>query len=283
MTSLEPNLLPNGTVIQAYTINKALGRGYFSIRYRAQNELGQHFTLIEHCPSDQVRRHGTELVPIPAAASDYTSSLDQFVEQSLTLLPLQHPSLCSLKDFVRANQTAYQVWEDFTGETLEASVPALGRPLTQEEVDRIAFPVLEAIATLHDHRRLHLELSPRTVARRRNDGRPIVYGLGQAATDWTGITHYNPCAPPELYAGNPARMGPWSDVYAISATLYWACSSVQHDDAPTRQLSDTLQPLHTHVQAKFRPGFLKAIDRGLTLQPAKRPQSVAELAEALRT
>lgn len=280
MTSNQPDPLPTGTLIGAYAVTEVLGRGYFSISYRAQDELRNPFILVEHCPSDQVRRDGAELVPHSHAA-DFAAGLDRFVRTSEELLPLQHRSLCALKDLLRVNGTAYQVWDDIAGRTLEA-VCTDGPLLTQDEADALTFPVLEALAVLHSHGRLHLDLSRHTLGIRSDNGQALVYGLGQRADDWAGLTHRNDCLPPEQYLGDGSRLGPWSDIYAMAATLYRTCSGTQVEQAPSRQLADTLQPLQAVVQTTFRPGFLDAIDAALVLQPAKRPQSIAQWAQMLR-
>lgn len=281
MTPNQPDPLPIGTLVGAYAVTEVLGRGYFSISYRAQDALCNRFVLVEHCPSDQVRRDGAQLVP-HARTADFAAGLDRFVAQSEELLPLQHQSLCALKDLLRVNGTAYQIWEDTAGGPLEA-ICADGHMITQDEADALAFPVLGALAVLHAHGRLHLDLSPHTVGIRSDGGRAFLYGLGQTADDWTGPTHRNDCLPPEQYTGNGARLGPWSDIYAMAATLYRACTGTQVEQATSRQLVDTLQPMRAVVQTTFRAGFLDAIDAALVLQPAKRPQSIAQWTQMLRS
>jgi hypothetical protein len=82
-------------------------------------------------------------------------------------------------------------------------------------------------------------------------------------------------SPYEQYAETSRQQGPWTDIYALGATLYHLVTGKRPPDAPSRMVKDELVPPQEAALAAYRPGFLRAINRALALPVEARPQSIA--------
>ena len=78
--------------------------------------------------------------------------------------------------------------------------------------------------------------------------------------------------PIEQYAGG-GRQGPWTDIYAMGATLFWLVTGKKPFEAPMRLEDPDPQPSAELLgQGKYSEQFLKAIDWALRMHPNDRPQ-----------
>ncbi|MBB1598041.1 serine/threonine protein kinase [Achromobacter sp. UMC46] len=89
-------------------------------------------------------------------------------------------------------------------------------------------------------------------------------------------------APFELYSDSMEwPRGPWSDVYALCAVMHALVTGHRPPPAPERRATDNYEPLASQGLSKYNPDFLIVIDAGLSMAPADRPQTLAELAALL--
>jgi serine/threonine protein kinase len=162
----------------------------------------------------------------------------------------------------------------------------LGRPPTQEELDRLLTPLLGALEEVHRHNMMHRDISPDNLLIR-EDGRPVLIDFGSARESIRGRARAlsaivkHGYSPPEQYTSRPELQGPWTDIYALAATLYRAISGKLPPDATERIVRDDLLPLARLARAPYRQGFLDAIDRGLRMKVEERPQTIVEWRELL--
>jgi serine/threonine protein kinase len=181
-----------------------------------------------------------------------------------------------------ANDTAYIVLEFVEGADLEAWLRGLGRRPTQEELDRLTGPLLEALALVHAESILHRDVKPQNIYIRKSTGAPVLLDFGAAryATgDLTGTTAAivsRGYSPHEAYARESKLQGPWSDIYGLAATLYRALHGEAPPESAERVLQDTLVPVARLPLKGYRKDLLNGIDWGLSLRPQERPQTVAE-------
>jgi serine/threonine protein kinase len=121
------------------------------------------------------------------------------------------------------------------------------------------------------------------------DGRPLLLDFGAARQRIGEMTHGMTVivkpgfAPIEQYAGDAStRQGAWTDIYALSAVMYYAITGKVPPPSVSRVVEDTMEPLAQLRPAGFSISFLEALDRGLRVDHKQRPQSIAEFRASLR-
>ncbi|MGE0850261.1 MAG: serine/threonine protein kinase [Hyphomicrobiaceae bacterium] len=158
----------------------------------------------------------------------------------------------------------------------------LGRRPTQAEFDRIVAPLLEVLALMHKQNFLHRDIAPDNIIIR-DDGSPVLLDFGAARRAVAEISRSitsivkGGYSPPEQYASDSRAQGPWTDLYALGATLYPAVAGRPPDDSPSRADTDVMPSAARAAIGTYRPGFLAAIDRCLAVKASARPQSVEQL------
>jgi serine/threonine protein kinase len=282
--------LKNGTeLVGDYRIERVLGAGGFGITYLAEEvALDRNVTIKEYFPADFAARASTsDAAPRSQdCASDYRWGLDRFIEEAQTLARFSHPNIVRVYRYFRANNTAYMVLHFEEGQSLKSWLKGLGRAPRQKELDAIIAPLLDALELIHKQDFLHRDIAPDNIIIRK-DGAPVLIDFGSArgeiaAHSKTVSALVKPgYSPYEQYAETSRQQGPWTDIYALAATLYHAVTGKRPADSPSRMVKDELIPAREAAVSAYRAGFLKAIDHALTLQTEARPQSIAAWRGAL--
>lgn len=282
--------LPTGTRLsERYLIESVIGAGGFGITYLARHEaLGKPYAIKEHFPRQFAFRDGVSATVRPSDAPTFRWTLDRFLQEGRSLARCRHPSIVGVADVFEAYGTAYMVLEFEDGSSLGRWLDLLGRPPTQDEIDAILMPLLDALAYLHSHDMLHRDIAPDNIMIRSN-GKPCLIDFGaarQAIAERSQVMSAIVKAgysPPEQYTTAGRAQGPWTDIYALAGTLYRALSGKRPAEATERQIEDELIPIAEAVEypEDYRQEFLDAIDAGLRLRPSERPQSVAAWYEML--
>ncbi len=276
--------LPTGTeLVGDYRIQRVLGAGGFGVTYLADElALSRVVTIKEYFPSDfAARAGGIEAAPRSSdCAGDFKWGLDRFIEEAQTLARFDHPNIVRVYRYFRANSTGYMVLQFEEGQSLKAWLKGLSRAPRQKEIDAIVTPLLDALELIHKADFLHRDIAPDNIIVRK-DGVPVLIDFGSArgeiaAHSRTVSALVKPgYSPYEQYAETSRQQGPWSDIYALAATLYHAITGKRPPDSPSRMLKDEYVPARDAAVGAYRANFLKAIDRALTLNVEARPQSVA--------
>lgn len=276
--------LPSGTVLVGdYRIERVLGAGGFGITYLATEiALARLVTIKEYFPSDIAARDGNiEAVPRSRdCASDYKWGLDRFIEEAQTLAKFDHTNIVRVYRYFRANSTGYMVLHFEEGKSLKGWLQGLGRAPRQKELDAILVPLLDALELIHKSDFLHRDIAPDNIIIRKA-GDPVLIDFGSARGEIASHTKTVSAlvkpgySPYEQYAETSHKQGPWTDIYALAGTLYHAITGKRPPDAPSRMVKDDLVPARDGALSSYRAGFLKAIDKALTLSVEKRPQSIA--------
>lgn len=281
--------LKSGLAIRQYVIEEVIGAGGFGITYRAHHATlrAKVFALKEYFPRDFAARSGTHVLSTADGDGLFRWGLDRFLKEAEALAACHHPAIVDVVDYFSENGTAYAVLGYVEGQQLGQWLASLGRPPTQAEIDRVALPLLDALEVVHQANLLHRDIAPDNILIRTN-GAPCLIDFGACREDIrersrkvSAIVKHG-YSPPEQYHGIAELQGPWTDIYAMGATLYRAISGETPMDSSRRgALSDTLKPIREMTEADYRPGFMSAIDMSLRLQPDERPRSVAEWREML--
>lgn len=276
-------LQPGTELVSDFTIERVLGAGGFGITYLAvETALDRKVTIKEYFPSDYAARGASnEAGPrSEGSAPDYQWGLERFISEAQTLARFNHPNIVRVYRYFKANQTAYMVLHFEEGQSLKGWLRSLGRAPRQKEIDALIGPLLDALEVVHKADFLHRDIAPDNIIIR-NDGSPVLIDFGAArgeiaAHSKTVSALVKPgYSPYEQYAERSSQQGPWTDIYALAATLYHAITGKRPPDAPSRMVKDELVPAREAALASYRKGFLAAIDKALTLNVEARPQSIA--------
>ena len=277
--------LPIGTELAGdFRITKVLGAGGFGITYLAdETPLNRGVAIKEYFPSDFAAREGTTLV-FPKSRGqdeDYRWGLDRFIEEAQTLATFDHANIVRVYRYFRQNNTGYMVLKLEEGTSFKAWLDQLGRRPSQAELDNIVRQLLDALGLIHDRAFLHRDIAPDNIMIR-PDGSPVLIDFGSARREVAShlatmsVLVKPGYSPAEQYAQDGKRQGPWTDMYALAATLYHAVTGRRPADAPGRMQRDDLIPAELAApQGVYRDDFLRAIDMALRLPIEARPQSIA--------
>lgn len=282
--------LPIGTMLVGdYEIVRVLGAGGFGITYLARDiTLDRAVAIKEYFPNDFAARSGADAVHFRSEAQemDYKNGLERFVSEAQTLARFEHPNIVRVFRYFRANNTAYMVLQFEAGRSLKGWMDDLGRHPSQSELDAFLHPLLDALELLHAHDLLHRDIAPDNIIIRQN-GAPVLIDFGSARGEMASVSKtvsaivkpgYSPF---EQYAARGHRQGPWTDIYALGATLYHAITGYRPLDAPTRLSGSEIAPARAVTHGDYRPGFLAAIDHALELKAEDRPATIRPWREAL--
>jgi serine/threonine protein kinase len=276
--------LPGGTeLVGDYKIKRVLGAGGFGITYLADEiALAREVTIKEYFPSDFAARDGDKDASPRSrdSAADYKWGLDRFIEEAQTLARFDHPNIVRVYRYFRAHNTGYMVLKFEEGQSLRGWLKGLKRAPRQTELDQIVAPLLDALEFIHKGDFLHRDIAPDNVMIRA-DRTPVLIDFGSARGEI--VAHSRAVSalvkpgysPYEQYATTTRQQGPWTDIYALGATLYQAISGKRPPDAPSRMVNDEYVSARDVALGSYRPGFLTAIDTALRLEIGERPQSIA--------
>ncbi|MDR2880830.1 MAG: serine/threonine protein kinase [Azoarcus sp.] len=285
------NALPIGTRLAEYVIRSVIGEGGFGIVYLAHDTfLGREVAIKEYLPGTlAVRGAGLQVEVRQADKRElFEKGMRRFVNEAHILARFRHPALVSVMRFLETNGTAYMVMPFYRGKTLREMVRNGFRAETTEDLFSILLPVLEGLSQIHSVECYHLDISSDNIMILEN-GAPVLLDFGAArhtelsGEDSTTIILKPGFAPVEQYGSDDSELvlGPWTDIYAISAVAYLLVSGVMPPVSVTRILNDTLKPAVSYVSPDLPIGILKIIDAGLNIRPQGRPQAVTAYTQAL--
>jgi serine/threonine protein kinase len=275
----------NAVLAGSYRILRVVGSGGFGITYEAEDiNLGTMVAIKEYYPVDFGDRDSTMSVRPKSERHKQTFEWGRstFLQEARTLAQFEHPSIVRVTRVFEAHDTAYMVMRLEKGESLRDWLKSLGRPPTQEELDALVDPLLEALAMMHAADFLHRDIAPDNIIVR-PDGTPVLLDFGSArravaevSRSLTGIVKAG-YSPPEQYSSDGRLQGPWTDIYSLGATLYRAVTGTAPDEATLRFDHDRMASAQASSTGVYRRSFVAAIDACLKVRQSERPQSVAEL------
>ncbi len=281
--------LPIGTRLAEFELLCVLGTGGFGIVYLAlDHALMRQVAIKEYMPSSLAVRGAGSWVALraPQHAQTFAAGLKSFVNEAQMLASFDHPSLLKVLRFWEDHGTAYMVMQYYPGPTLKQTLSAMKEPPTEAWLRSLAEPVLDALEVLHRAGVYHRDVSPDNILVQ-IDGPPVLLDFGAARRVVGEHSHaltaiLKPSfAPIEQYADVAGmRQGPWTDVYAVAAVLYYLIRRQPPVPAAVRAVRDTQRPL-ADDPGEMNLAFLQAIDWALAVAPEDRPQNVAQMRDAL--
>jgi len=287
MTQQANQPLPDGYQLEDYRIASVLSCGGFSIVYLAYDVNDQPVAIKEYLPSQlALRNEGDELPSIAEEnLATFKYGMRCFFEEGKSLAGLSHPNVVRVLNFFRANETVYMVMRYERGRTLQEHIQARRGRLKERFIRHVFTQLLNGLREVHSNKLLHLDIKPANIYIR-NDGTPLLIDFGAArqtlAQEGMRLNPmYTPgFAPPEQYK-NRDLLGPWSDCYAIGASIFSCLGGSAPQAADQRLERDRYVSATKLWGGKYSRQLLETIDWCLALDHMKRPQSVFALQKVL--
>lgn len=280
---------PPGQLLKdRYLVGRVLGEGGFGITYLGMDtNLERRVAIKEYFPTSFVKRETSVSLEVTCYTNVgrdfYEKGRDQFLQEARTMAKLEDiPEIVRVLDFFPANNTAYIVMEFLEGSTLKELVQEQGRIPAKSMLEMLD-PVLRAMESMHRAGIIHRDISPDNLMVLKS-GKIKLMDFG-CARDIEGgrtmtVTLKHGFAPMEQYTGH--GQGPWSDVYALCATVYYCLTgkvpprSVERSDSEQDSLI-----LPNKEGANLTPDQERALVKGLAVRAKNRWQSAASLYAAL--
>ena len=276
--------LPLGTRLRDYEITGLIGEGAFSIVYLGWDRTLQRKVAIkEYFPSSiAMRADDSPAVATPDRHLDtFKAGLAGFVNEARLLARFDHPSLVKVYRFWEENGTAYMAMPYLEGPTLRTALGELDHVPGEAELRIWLKPVLDALTMLHGARTWHQNIGPDAILL--TPVGPVLLGFGAAAHAIESVRHTPAAALKPGFAaieqyGSDAgtTRGPYTDLYALAATVYAAITGGAPAPAADRLAQDRVRPLSVVAAGLYSEGFLAAIDGAMAIQPQQRPADHAE-------
>ena len=227
------SMLKVGTILHGtYRIDSYLSSGGFGNTYVATNiEFEERVAIKEFFMKGVTQRDENKTTVSVSNAENHNSFLEQkekFKKEARRLRKLNNEYIVSVHDLFEENGTAYYVMDYVDGENLAERLKRTGKPMTEQEVREILPQILDALKSVHDAGIWHLDMKPANIMLTK-EGRVKLIDFGASkqlnaqkggATTSTAISYTNGYAPREQMEQNYDKFGPWTDIYALGATLY---------------------------------------------------------------
>ncbi len=285
-------LLPGTKLHDRYILGRVLGEGSFGISYVAWDSLLDTTVAIkEYFPTGLVSRHvgeqkdNTVYVFGEEEQQIYQQNLEKYLYEAKSLSAFSElDGIVSVRDFFYENNTAYIVMGYVDGISLKKYVEQEGALDGREFLEMIR-PVIWSLDKVHKTGMLHRDISPDNLLVTK-EKRLVLIDFGAArkenalATRTMTIVFKRGYSPEEQYRIK-GKQGPYSDVYALCATIYFALTGRIPDEAIDRVLEDEMPSLITMPQLSISMEQKKAVMKGIAVHPKQRYQTMQQLYEDL--
>ena len=226
--------LQSNTTLQGgkYRIERMLGQGGFGNTYSAFNTVFEERVAIKEFfmqgINDRDEDTGSVSVSLERNKLQFEEQREKFKKEALRIRKLNNPHIIKVHDLFEENGTAYYVMDYVDGENLAERLKRTNLPMTEQEVDEILPQILDALKSVHEAGIWHLDLKPANIMVDKSGNVNLIdFGASKqfnaqkgGATTSTAISYTNGYAPREQMEQNYDKFGPWTDFYALGATLY---------------------------------------------------------------
>jgi len=280
--------LPPGTTVDCYSIIKRIGSGGFSLIYLAEDEDDQERVILkEYLPRKLAQRLSATRVEIAESASpdQFEHGRKLFFLEAKALSHLSHPNIVNVRTFFLANNTAYLVMDYEHGRNLATYIKRHNGKLSATLLLTVFPAILDALSLVHSENQIHLDIKPSNI-HLRSGGRPLLLDFGaihQLATTRRGLPTQviTPGFSPVEQYYSSGYVGPWSDIYAIGASMRACIEGRAPPSAIERHAKDKMQPAVKKFRRRYPKHLLEIIDWAMEIDPLLRPQGAEELKRAL--
>lgn len=285
-----PQHLPPGTILNGrYLLGRVLGQGGFGITYLAWDlSLETKLAIKEYMPRDCATRSAEQtMVSVYSgeARTQFDYGLEKFLDEAKILIKFNsHPGIVSVRDFFKENGTAYLVMYYLEGITFKEYLQCQGGRVPFDTALKIMIPIMDVLRELHQHNLLHRDISPDNIyITKDRQVKLLDFGAARQAigehSKSLSVVLKPGYAPEEQYR-TKGRQGPWTDIYAVAATLYRAIAGEVPPESLDRIEEDTLMP-PSRLGVAIDPRTEAALLQALSVRAADRFRSMREFQAAL--
>ena len=283
------SMLPVGTILKdTYRIDSYLSSGGFGNTYVATNlTFNEKVAVKEFFLRGITQRDGESTVSVSNSDNRalFDEQLEKFRKEAQRIRRLRSPHVVRVHDLFDANGTAYYVMDYIDGESLAARLRRTQQPLSESNAMRYFGQVLDALEAIHAAGLCHMDLKPDNVMVDKEENAVLIdFGASkkiasdQLSSTVTGVSYTNGYAPPEQLESDTDNFGPWTDIYALGATLYKLLtnrkppmpSAIYSDPTPDKSKSLSFPDC---VSQQTR----QLVRKLMTVVWHERPQSVADV------
>lgn len=276
--------LREGTTLQGgkYRIERFIKSGGFGCTYEAEHTLLEkrvavkEFFVKDFCNRDEVTGHVS--VGTQGKQALVEKLKRKFIEEAKVLSSLHHKGIVRVTDVFEENGTAYYVMDYIDGCSL-GDIHKREGALNEARALGYIRQVAEALAYVHEHNRLHLDIKPGNIMVDGDDRAVLIdFGVSKQYDEEEGINESTLIgktpgyAPPEQMDGDVSRFLPATDIYALGATLYALLTGTTPLKVSLRISGESLDPLPAGTSA----AVTGAVDAAMKLNKNERPQSITE-------
>ena len=284
------HLQPFSILAGKYLLGMAIGEGGFGITYIGMDlNLEMRVAIKEYYPNGCAVRNCSESNTVlsysNSAQEVFEKGREKFINEARLLAKCSNLSeIVSVKDFFRENHTAYIVMEYIEGITLKAYLKQNGDHIPAQKTLQMMKPVICSLSKVHDMNLIHRDISPDNIMIC-NNGSVKILDFGGArdyifSNEKSLSIMLKPGYAPEEQYRTHGNQGPWTDVYALCATMYRCITGSVSPESLERAYQESLPPIRS-ISPDCPPAAASAIEKGMSIYPEDRFQSMQELYSAL--
>lgn len=282
------HIIPGMVINGKYIVGRAIGYGGFGVTYIGMDQvLNKKVAIKEYLPGEfSTRVPGQTEVSVFSGEKEeqFQKGVDKFVDEAKRLAKFQNlEHIVQIYDAFQENGTAYIVMEYLEGETLKEKLQREGK-VSVEEAIRLVVPVAKALNEVHKESIIHRDIAPDNLFITK-DGNVKLLDFGAARTATVGRSRSLSVivkmgfAPPEQYQSK-GNQGPWTDVYALAATIYRMITGVEPQDSMEREAKDELKP-PSKMGVKISQGMENALMNAMQLEVSDRTRTMEQFVREL--
>lgn len=283
-------LQPFSILAGKYLVGKVIGEGGFGISYIGI-DLNLEITVAvkEFYPNGFVTResnHSTRVsIYSGKSETDVNKWREGFINEAKNLAKFSKLNgIVEVRDFFNENNTAYIVMEYIDGITLKQYLKQNGGKIPVDKTLEMMEPVIRSLSKVHDTGMIHRDISPDNIMITKYGGMKLLdFG---AAREFAGNAEKSlsimlkPGYAPEEQYRSRGKQGPWSDVYALTATIYKCITGITPVESMERMREDTLKS-PKELGIRISDSQDAAIRQGMAVYSENRTQSMDALHAAL--
>jgi serine/threonine protein kinase len=279
--------LPAGTRLDGYTIDRPIGGGGFSVVYLAHDGDGNKVVIKEYMPVKLAHRN-----PNLEVVANSETNIERFAhgrrlffQEASTLTGLKHPNIVNVINFFRANGTVYMVMDYEDGHNLQTYIQRHRGKLSEMFILTVFPALLRGLQEIHSKGLLHLDVKPGNIHLRAG-ANPLLLDFG-AVHEMMHTRQFQPnqvVTPgfsPIEQLDPGGYVGPWTDIYALGATIRTCMSGSPPPSSTKRREKDTMRPASSAFRKNYSQPLLQAVDWAMEVDPLLRPQSAEQLLDAI--